>query len=102
MFRLSAEEAAALRSQIATLEKGRGRHSKYAPLVFTEHGVVMLSAVLNSPRAIEMSILVVNAIVRMRELVACNKDIAAHGSHEGAATSQEAQDRVSRTRERRK
>jgi hypothetical protein len=77
MFRLSRGESAALRSQIATLEAGRGRYSKYPPLAFTEHGVVMLSSLLNSERAIEMSILVVNAFVRMRELVLHHKDIAA-------------------------
>jgi len=77
MFRLSREEAVALRSQIATLDTGRGRYSKYPPLAFTEHGVVMLSAVLNSDRAARMSILVVNAFVRMRELIATNRDIAA-------------------------
>lgn len=77
MFRLSREESVALRSQFATLEAGRGRYSKYPPLAFTEHGVAMLSAVLNSDRAIEMSIFVVNAFVRIRELMAVNKDIAA-------------------------
>jgi hypothetical protein len=41
MFRLSQEESAALRSQFATLETGRGRYSKYPPLAFTEHGVVI-------------------------------------------------------------
>ena len=63
-----------MRSQFATSSK---RKIKYQPLVFTEHGVVMLSAVLNSGRAVEMSILVVEAFVRMRELIASNKDIAA-------------------------
>lgn len=77
MFRLSSEESAALRSQTATLETGRGRYSKYPPLAFTEHGVVMLSAVLNSDRAARMSILVVNTFVRMRELIATSRDIAA-------------------------
>jgi len=43
MFQLTAEEASALRSQIVTLEKGRGRYPKYAPLAFTEHGIAMLS-----------------------------------------------------------
>ena len=76
MFQLSDEEAAFLRSQIVTLESGRGRYPKYAPFAFTEHGVVMLSAVLNSARAIEMSILVVDAFVRMRDLLASNKDMA--------------------------
>jgi ORF6N domain len=46
MFQLTTEEASALRSQTVTLT-GRGRHSKYAPLAFTEYGVVMLSSVLN-------------------------------------------------------
>lgn len=77
MFQLSKAEASALRSQIVTLEHGRGRYPKYAPLAFTEHGVVMLSAVLNSARAVQMSIVVVDAFVRMRELIASNKDIAA-------------------------
>lgn len=77
MFRLSREESVALRSQIATLETGRGRHSKYPPLAFTEHGVVMLSAVLNSERAVEMSIFVVNTFVRLREVIASHKDLAA-------------------------
>ncbi len=76
MFQLSTDEDALLRSQIATSNKDRGGR-RYRPYAFTEHGVVMLSAVLNSPRAIEMSILVVNAFVRLRELVASNKDIAA-------------------------
>jgi hypothetical protein len=74
MFRLRREEAAMMRSQFATSSK---RMTKYQPLAFTEHGVVMLSSVLNSPRAIQMSIMVVNAFVRMRELMAANKDIAA-------------------------
>lgn len=74
MFRLTDPEAAAMRSQFATSSK---RNIKYQPLAFTEHGVVMLSAVLNSPRAIEMSILVVEAFVRLREMIAMNKDLAA-------------------------
>ena len=63
-----------MRSQIVTASK---RNIRYQPLAFTEYGVVMLSAVLNSDRAIQMSILVVDAFVRMRELIASNKDIAA-------------------------
>lgn len=47
MFQLSDEEAASLRSQSVTLDKGRGRHSKYAPLVFTEQGIAMLASVLD-------------------------------------------------------
>jgi hypothetical protein len=74
MFRLSEGEANMMRSQTATASKINVR---FQPLAFTEHGVVMLSAVLNSARAVEMSILVVDAFVRMRELIASNKDIAA-------------------------
>jgi hypothetical protein len=88
MFRLSPAEANLMRSQIATASK---LNVRYQPLAFTEHGVVMLSAVLNSARAIEMSILVVEAFVRMRELIASNKDIAARvdkleRSHDRAAS----------------
>src|SRR5512140_3112619 len=46
MFRLTLEEYDSLRSQIATLNEGRGRHRKYRPFVFTEYGVAMLSSVL--------------------------------------------------------
>lgn len=74
MFRLTKEES--LRCQIGTSNDGRGGR-RYLPYVFTEHGVVMLSSVLNSDKAVEMSILVVNAFIRMRELIASNKDLAA-------------------------
>ena len=77
MFQLSPDEAAALRSQTVILDKGRGRYSKYAPLALTEHGVAMLSAVLRSQRAVQMSILIVRAFVKMRELLASHKDLAA-------------------------
>ncbi len=76
MFQLTEEEASALRSQFATLEKGRGRYSKYAPLAFTEHGVGMLSAVLRSDRAVQMSILIVRAFVKLREVLATNRALA--------------------------
>lgn len=76
MFQLTAEEASALRSQTVILEKGRGRHSKYAPLAFTEHGVAMLSAVLTSERAVQMSIVIVRAFVRIRELLASHKELS--------------------------
>lgn len=77
MFQLTTDEATSLRSQFVTLDiTGRGRHSKYAPLAFTEHGVAMLSAVLRSERAVQVSINIVRAFVRMRELVAANKELA--------------------------
>ena len=77
MFQLSVEEARALlasRSQNATLK--RGRNVKYAPYAFTEHGAVMLASVLNSPAAIEASLHVVRAFVRLRELLAGHKELA--------------------------
>jgi predicted AAA+ superfamily ATPase len=73
MFQLTTEEASALRSQTVTLATGRGRHSKYAPLAFTEYGVVMLSSVLNSDRAIQMNILIIRTFLRLREMIAANK-----------------------------
>ena len=53
------------RSQFATLKQGQ--NIKYLPYAFTEHGAIMAAAVLNSPRAVEMSVFVVRAFVRMRE-----------------------------------
>jgi phage regulator Rha-like protein len=76
MFQLTKEEYRVLRSQIATLKTGRGRHRKYLPYAFTEHGAVMLASVLNSPVAIRMSIFVVRAFVRLRELLKTHKELA--------------------------
>src|SRR6266849_10784845 len=69
MFQLTGKEAESLRSQNATLKKGRGRHRKYAPYAFTEQGVAMLSSVLNSERAIEVNIAIMRAFVRLREIL---------------------------------
>lgn len=66
MFRLTADEYAALRSQIVTIKKGRGTHRKYTPLAFTEEGVGMLSSVLRSPRAVQMNIAIVRTFVELR------------------------------------
>lgn len=77
MFQLSKEEYEAvkpLRSQNVTLK--RGAHAKYLPYAFTEQGVAMLSAVLNSDRAIETSIVIMKAFVRLRELMSTHKDLA--------------------------
>lgn len=77
-FQLTREELAALRSQIATLKKaGRGQHRKYMPWVFTEHGALMLGNVLNSPTAVEASIRVVRAFVKLREMVQSSTTLAA-------------------------
>ncbi len=75
MFVLTAQEVTNLRSQIATLKLGHGKHTKYPPKVFTEHGAIMLASLLNSPQAIEASIYVVNAFVRMRELLYSHKEL---------------------------
>ena len=72
MFRLSHDEANSLRSQFVTSNVGRGGR-RYLPYAFTEHGVAMLSAVLNSDRAVHMSILIVRAFVKLRELMAAIK-----------------------------
>ena len=55
VFRLTAEEYAALRSQTVTIETGRGQHRKYLPYVFTEQGVAMLSSVLRSEKAVQVT-----------------------------------------------
>lgn len=76
MFRLTAEEDDSLRSQIATSNIGRGGR-RYLPYAFTEHGAVMLASVLNSPQAVEASIFVVRAFIRMREMLGAHKELAA-------------------------
>ncbi len=76
MFKLTAEESNSLRSQIATLKLGRGQHRKYLPYVFTEHGAIMAATILNSARAIEMSVYVVRAFVHLREMLASKTALA--------------------------
>lgn len=75
MFQLSKEETDSLRFQIATSNVGRGGR-RYLPYAFTEHGVAMLSSVLNSDRAVQMSILIIRAFVKLRELLATHKELA--------------------------
>jgi phage regulator Rha-like protein len=74
IFRLSELEYANLRSQIVTSSLSHGGR-RYLPHAFTEHGAIMAATVLNSKRAIEMSIFVVRAFVRMREALAMNQQI---------------------------
>jgi hypothetical protein len=73
MFQLTDRETEVLRSQFATSSWG-GR--RYLPYVFTEHGVAMLSSVLSSKRAVQMSILIIRAFVKLREMLASHKDLA--------------------------
>ena len=68
MFRITAEESDILRSQIVTLKTGRGQHRKYLPYAFTEQGVAMLSSVLRSPRAVQVSIEIMRALAHRLEL----------------------------------
>ncbi len=77
MFQLTAEEAGRIqvsRSQIVTLK--RGTNIKYLPYAFTEHGVVMAANVLNSEQAVTMSVYVVRAFVKLREILADSKELA--------------------------
>ena len=75
-FQLAREEFANLKSQFATSSLQWGGKRKL-PTAFTEHGALMAASVLNSPRAVEMSILVVRAFVRFRRILATNRQLAA-------------------------
>lgn len=70
----SEETASRLRSQSVTLK--RGQHIKYRPKAFTEHGVLMLSSVLNSERAVQVNIEITRAFVRLRQMLASNTELA--------------------------
>jgi len=77
MFRLTKEEAErwrCSRSQFATLK--RGENVKYLPCAFTEHGAIMAANVLNSSRAVTMSVFVVRAFVKMRDTLAGHRELA--------------------------
>ncbi|MCA6438212.1 MAG: ORF6N domain-containing protein [Bacteroidetes bacterium] len=73
MFELTKEEAEASRSQNATLK--RGENIKYLPYAFTEHGVMMLSNVLKSKRAIEVSMRIIDVFVMLRETLANHTEL---------------------------
>lgn len=76
-FQLSESEYENLRSQFVTLSyvKGWGTHRKYLPYVFTEQGVSMLSAVLRSSKAIEVSIKIIDSFVEMRKFISSNANM---------------------------
>ena len=76
MLQLSAQETENLRSQFATSSGGHGGR-RYRPYAFTEHGAVMLASVLNSKIAVEASVHVVRAFVRLRQMSATHKELAA-------------------------
>ncbi|OXA72204.1 DNA-binding protein [Flavobacterium aquidurense] len=69
MFELTKIESDSLRSQIVTLKKGRGEHQKYLPSAFTEHGVLMLSSVLKSDKAIQTNIQIMRIFTKVRQML---------------------------------
>ncbi len=75
VFRLTAKEHQVLRSQIVTSKKTRGGR-RYSPYAFTERGAIMAATVLNSDRAVQMSVFVVRAFVRLRESLVTNRRLA--------------------------
>jgi hypothetical protein len=76
MFRLTRAETETLnRSHFATGSQ-KHRDPRFPPYAFTEHGAIMAATILNSPRAVEMSLYVVRAFVRLRELLASNTALA--------------------------
>lgn len=77
MFQLTKQEHENLMYQIGTSSLSSHGGRRKLPLVFTEYGVVMLSSVLNSERAIQVNILVIQAFVRLRELMNSHHDLAA-------------------------
>ena len=83
MFQLSSDEAETWwnhvlvgrsRSQIVTLK--RGENIKYQPFAFTEHGILMLSSVLHSERAIAVNIAIMRTFVKLREMLASQKNLS--------------------------
>jgi len=81
MFQLTRVEAVEwqrlkpLRSQIVTLKNARGKHIKYQPYAFTEHGILMLSSVLKSQRAVQVNIQIMRTFVRLRQMLASNETL---------------------------
>ncbi len=74
MFQLSAEEKAEVIANCDHLDKLK--FSKALPHAFTEHGAIMAASVLNSPKAVEVSVFVVRAFVQLREVLAGHKELA--------------------------
>jgi hypothetical protein len=105
-FQLTFEEAAeARRSRSQSVTMKRGQNVKYRPWAFTEHGAIMVATVLNSPQAVEMSVFVVRAFIRLRQfarghseitkrLDALEQKVAGHGDALFAAAYTDASGRL--------
>ncbi|MBZ5633223.1 MAG: ORF6N domain-containing protein [Acidobacteriia bacterium] len=76
MFRLSAGETVALNRSQSVTGSQKHRDPRLVPYAFTEHGVAMLSSVLNSPRAVQMNIFIIRVFMKLREALATHKDLA--------------------------
>jgi hypothetical protein len=76
MFRLTRIEVEALNRSQSVTGPQKHRDPRFPPYAFTEHGAIMAATILNSPRAVEMSLYVVRAFVRLRELLASNTALA--------------------------
>jgi len=74
MLQLTPEEFDNLRSQSVTSSRWGGR--RYRPYAFTEHGAIMAANILNAPRAVQASIMVVRAFVRLRQMVLSHAELA--------------------------
>jgi phage regulator Rha-like protein len=77
MFQLTPAEARALRFQIGTSNGESRGGRRYLPYVFTQEGVAMLSSVLKSSRAVQVNIAIMRAFVRLRQILATNRELAA-------------------------
>ena len=76
MFRLTAEETTALNRSQSVTGSQKHRDPRLLPYAFTEHGVAMLSSVLNSRRAVQMNIFIIRVFMKLREVLATHKDLA--------------------------
>jgi hypothetical protein len=76
VLELTNQEVTRSRSQSVILKVRRGSNAKHLPLAFTEHGAIMAATVLNSPRAVQMTVFVVRAFVKMRESLLVNAVLA--------------------------
>lgn len=92
MFEMNADELENWRTQIATSDPGGRIGLRYAPFCFSEHGVLMLSSVLNSAAATAVNIQIIRVFTRMREMLFTHKDILLQLEKLNGLTTQQGQD----------